>query len=659
MTQLTHEQAFDLAVRHHQAGRLQEAEEIYRRILAEQPKHCGALHYLGVVSHQKGQFDVAVDLIRQALVQSPDDAEILGNLGNALRSNGQLDEAIAALCQAIIIRPRFAEAHFNLGIALREKGRLDEAIAAFRQTTALKPTSAEAYYMLGTALRRNGQFDEAIAAYRQAISLQPNFSEVYIHLGSTLKENKGQLDEPIAAFLRAIATRPNFPEAYVHLGNTLKDLGCLDEAIAAYRRAGQLNPDYAEAFSNLFLALYYHPAYDAQLIAQELRAWNELHAEPLRKFIQPHSNDRNPDRPLRIGYVSPDFRNHPVGRNLVPLFQHHDRRLFQITAYAQVQRPDKLTELFQENSDAWRDILRLSDEEVARQIREDRIDILVDLALHTAGNRLHVFARKPAPVQVSYLGYCGSTELSTMDYRLSDPYFDPPSVDGTCYSEKTFRLPRSYWCYMPGVDLALAPGPSPALKNGYVTFGCQNNYCKISSPVWSAWMAILRALPTSKLIVNVGHDSRRDASRKLLASAGIDPDRLIFSESFGEDYFLRYHQIDIALDPFPFGGGTTTCDALWMGVPVVTLSGQTAVGRAGRSILSNLGLPELVAQTAEQYVQIAIDLAGDLKRMDGLRSGMRARMLASALMDGKGFTRDMESAYRQMWRTWCEGSVLR
>ena len=264
--------------------------------------------------------------------------------------------------------------------------------------------------------------DDAIAAHRQAILLYPNYSDGHANLGNALKEND-QLDDAITAYRQAIAFKPNYPQAYNNLGVALKDAGQLDEAIASYRQALVLNPKLAAVHSNLVFALHLHPAYDSHSIAEELRRWNRQHAEPLRHFIQPHSNDRSPDRRLHIAYISPDFRDNVVGQNLLPLLEHHDRRQFNISCYAQVPNPDAMTSRLQQHADLWRNIMGLSDEEVAKQIRQDRIDILVDLTLHTGQNRLLVFARKPAPFQLTYLAYCGSSGMTAMDYRLSDPYF--------------------------------------------------------------------------------------------------------------------------------------------------------------------------------------------------------------------------------------------
>ena len=686
MAQLTIQQTFDLAMEHHHAGRLKEAEQIYKEILAQEPGHVETLHYLGVVCAQLGRRDDAVRLMRQAVERRPNYPEAMSNLGFALKqigrvdeaiaayrraidlkpdyaaavynlgaalhSKGQLQEAVAAYRRAIALQPSYVEAHANLGNALRSMGQLDEAMAASRQALAINPNLPEAHNNLGNSLQSKGRTDEAIAAYREAIALRPDLPEVHNNLGVALKD-KGQLDEAIAAFGKAISCRPDYADAHNNLGNVLKEKGQLDLAMAAYRQAMTLNPKAPEHHSNLVLLLHYHPDCDARAIADEHRQWNVQHAQPLGQFICPYSNDRSPDRRLRIGYLSPDFREHVVGQNLLPLFGQHDRKQFEITCYAQVFRPDAMTRRLEQHADRWLSIVGLPDENVVKQIREDEIDILVDLALHSANNRLPIFARKPAPVQVSYLGYCGSSGIDAMDYRFSDPYLDPADADLSYYTEKTIRL-RSYWCYQPW-RTAPETSQSPAMKNGSVTFGCLNNFAKVSSAALDLWGRILAAVPKSRIIIHAPPGGHRADVAERMRLAGVDGDRLQFvAQQPWMEYIKSYCEIDISLDPFPFGGGITTCDALWMGVPVVTLSGDTAVGRGGRSILSNLGLTELVAFTPDEYAQIAIDLARDLDRMTSLRRGTRARMLASPLMDAEKFARDVEAAYRRMWHVWCE-----
>jgi predicted O-linked N-acetylglucosamine transferase (SPINDLY family) len=398
--------------------------------------------------------------------------------------------------------------------------------------------------------------------------------------------------------------------------------------------------------------MHHHPAADVQTIAQEQRRWNQQHAQPLHKFIVAHANDPNPDRRLRIGYVSPDLSDHIVGRNVLPLFKLHDRRQFEIFAYADLRRPDDVTAQFQQNTQGWRNIQRMSDEQAAQQIRQDRIDILVDLSLHTAGNRLLIFARKPAPVQVTFAGYPGSTGLTAIDYRLSDPYLDPPGMDESIYSERTIRLPHSFWSFDPFESEPVSE--LPALQNGYITFGCLNSFFKINDGQLLLWAKVLRQLDRSRLLLLAPRGSHRQRTKDRLSREGIDPKRLGFVRRLPHLEYLRlYHRLDLGLDSFPYNGHTTSLDSFWMGVPVVTLVGQTPVSRAGWCQLSNLGLPELAAQTPEEFVRIAVELASDLPRLKELRSTLRQRMEQSPLMDAPRYVGNIEAAFRQMWQTWC------
>ncbi len=723
MTQFTIQQAFDVGLQHQLAGRLREAELVYRHILAQQPGHVDSLHHLGILAHQVGRHDIAVGFIQQALALAPDAPEILsnlglallgqgnvdqaiaafdraiainpnnaagfynlaiarqqkqeldaaiaayhkaidlnpnyvealGNLGNALGEKGETDEAIAAYHQALKIRPDLPEVLSNLGIALLAKRRIDEAIAAFRQAIALAPKFAPAHSNLGNALEKKDALDEAVTMQRQAIAIHPKLFQAHNNLGSALRR-RGLLDEAISAYLQSLAINPNFAEAHGGLGTVLLDVGRLDDAIASYRRAIAIDPRFTEADSNLVYALQFHPGYSAATIADEHRRWGRQHADPLANCIEPHDNDRAPDHRLRIGYVSADFRDHVVGRCLLPVLKHYDRRHFEIFCYANVHRPDEATAEFQSSVDGWRNIAGLSDDQAARQIRQDKIDILVDLSLHTSGNRLLIFARKPAPVQVTYLAYPGTSGMSAMDYRISDPHIDPPDADLSGYVEKTARLPKSYWCYQPG-SAAMPVSPLPASELGYITFGCLNSFKKVNPAALDAWSKILLETPNSRLILHVPPSAHAIEIVSRMHRAGVAENRLRFVERQSwSDYARMYDQIDIALDPFPYNGGITTCDALWMGAAVVTLSGETAVGRAGRSILSNVGLDELIASTPEQYVRIAVNLAKDGQRLSDLRRGLRHRMQASPLMDAAALSRDLESAYQHMWKMWCTGS---
>ena len=537
--------------------------------------------------------------------------------------------------------------------ALNVAGRLAEAQTALRQILSRQPDDPAAVHLLGIVAGRLGRTAESVQLLRRAVKLQPNSAQVHNNLGFALRLD-GSADQAIAEFNRAIQISPDFVDAHSNLGNALIDMGQFDQGISCHRRAVQLNPADTKEHSNLVFLLHYQPGHDAKTIFEETRRWNEQHAEPLRKFIRPHANSRDPDRRLRIGYVSPDFREHPVGWNLLPLFRQHDHGQMEIFCYANVVRPDARTDELRRCADVWRSIVGLADSQAADLIRQDKIDILVDLALHTAGNRLAVFARKPAPVQATFAGYPGSTGLDTIDYRLTDPYLDPPGLNDQFYSETSIRLPDSFWCYDPQVAEP-AVNALPAQRNDHVTFGCLNNFCKVNEPVLRLWARVLKAVERSQMMILCPEGSGRQPVLNLLQAEGIGPDRIELVAGRPRSQYLElFHRIDLGLDTFPYNGHTTSLDSYWMGVPVITLVGQTVVGRAGLSQLTNLGLPELIAQTPEQYVQIAVKLAGDLPRLAELRRTLRGRMEKSPLMDAPRFARNVEAAYRQMWRNWCQ-----
>jgi predicted O-linked N-acetylglucosamine transferase (SPINDLY family) len=676
----------------YQTGKLNEAIEVYQRIAALNPSLPEAHNNLGgclqrngrmvdaiaafkTAIRLKGDFPVAksnlagayfewgkalsaggktaeaLEAFQQAVALKPDFIEALDMIGQCLQTLENFDGAVAAFQTIIRLKPDMFEAFNNLGIALQGKGQLDEAIASFRQAIGLKPDLAQAHNNLGAALREMGQLDEAIAAHRRAIQLKPEYAAAYFNLGNALKDI-GQFDEAIGLYRQAIRLTPDYAAAHNNLGNALEDIGQLDEAIAIYRQAIRLKPDGAMAHSNLVFALHYHPGYDAGMICEEARRWNQQHAEPLKKLIEPHTNDRDPDRRLRIGYVSPDFRQHCQALFTIPLLSNHDREGFEIFCYADVGRPDAVTERIRGYSHVWRSILGMTDAEVARRIREDRIDILVDLTMHMAKNRMLLFARKPPPVQAAWLAYPGTTGLSAMDYRLTDPYLDPPGLNDQFYSETTIRLPDTFWCYDPLVK-ELAVNPLAAQTAGHVTFGCLNNFCKVNQRVVQLWAQVLKTVPRSQFMLLCPEGSHRQRVLDILQREGINPDRIeLITYRRRPQYLELYHRIDVGMDTFPYNGHTTSLDSYWMGVPVITLVGKTVVGRAGLSQLTNLGLPELIAQTPEQYVQIATDLAGDLPRLAELRRTLRGRMQASPLMDAPRFARNVEAAYRQMWRNW-------
>jgi predicted O-linked N-acetylglucosamine transferase (SPINDLY family) len=719
MTTVAIQEAFKVAVGHHKAGRLAEAESVYRQILQDAPDNPDALHLLGMLLHRMGRSGDGLQMIGRAIQIKPDSAEYYGNLGLVLAARGHSKEAITAYRRALALKEDYPEAHGNLGLALMEKGETDQAIEAYRRSLALRPKHAQTYNNLSNALQKKGNWQEAVEAARQALALKSDYAEAFNNLGVGLFDG-GKLDDAIAAFRQAIDQRPSFAEALFNLGNActrmeewdeaianfrqsltispenslahlklgeaFMERGRLEEAIHFYKQAMALKPDFAEAFvlyagalrergeidqsmdyfrrgielnpdlyfayAGLLYASHAHPDYDSAAILREHLRWSDHFARPLKQFIKPHQNDPSPERRLRVGYVSADFKEHVAGRNFLPLLQAHDHSAFEIFCYSNVGKPDGLTQQIRFLCDRWQNIAGLDDEQLAEMVRKDQIDILVDLSLHSGGNRLLAFARKPAPVQVSYLGYCSTTGLDTIDYRISDPYMDGPDADLSCYSEQTCRLPRSYWCYNPG-EAVLPVSALPAIKAGHVTFGCLNTFTKVTTAALDLWAQVLAAVPGSHLLIHTKPGHHLEKLKKRFEEQGVSSDRIEFVKRLSLSHYMEvYNWVDVSLDPFPHTGGITSCDSLWMGVPVVTLTGRTAVGRAGVSVLSNVGLPELIAATPEQYVSIAVDLARDLTKLAEMRAGLRRQMQASPLMDAPGFARDMETAYRSMWRTW-------
>ncbi|MFQ5545679.1 MAG: FkbM family methyltransferase, partial [Acidiferrobacterales bacterium] len=459
-------------------------------------------------------------------------------------------------------------------------------------------------------------------------------------------------------YQQALTLKPDFAEAHNNLGNALKEQGKLTEAIAAYRQALALKPDFTDAHSNLLLCLHYGADTEPAAVFIEHQRWAEQHALSLADTIDPHANDPTPNRRLRIGYLSPDFRTHSVAYFVEPLLAAHDRAGFEVICYANVVRPDSLTKRLQSLVHKWRNIVPLSDAEVADLVREDGVDILVDLAGHTGKNRLLVFARKPAPVQVSYLGYPNTTALATMDYRLTDAWADPPGHMENSYTEELVRLPHGFLCYRPPQD-SPEVAELPALSAGHITFASFNNASKVNANVIGLWSKILRALPDARLIMKarpLGDVGTRQRFEELFEQNGVSTGRveLLGWASSTAEHLELYNRVDIGLDPFPYNGTTTTCEALWMGVPVIVLAGTTHAARVGVSLLSSVGLPELIADTPEAYVALAISLAGDLDRLQQLRAELRAKVARSPVTDETRFTRALEGVYRNVWHGWCQ-----
>jgi predicted O-linked N-acetylglucosamine transferase (SPINDLY family) len=617
---------------------------------------------LAMELHRTGRSGEAAALYERILAVAPDYAQAHYNQGISLKALGRKDQAIAAFQRAVSLRPDFAEAHFTLANTLAEMGNSPAAIQSYRQAIAARPTYAQAYNNLALRLHQQGELAEAIALLRKAAELAPNLGEVLQNLGNALRD-AGQIDEAVEAHRRVLDLLPDRWEGHIGLGNALREAGRVEEAIEAYRvgleRAEQVGGSLVSRCSltsNLLFTLHYHPDYDRKRLWEEHVRWNQTLVKPLVTPISGHPKDRSPSRRLRLGYVSPDFSQGPIGRFMLPLLANHDHGEFEVFCYSDLPKPDFMTGRLRACADLWRETSAASNEQMVELVRQDAIDILVDLSLHTRGNRLLVFARKPAPVQVSYLAYCGTTGLETIEFRLTDSFMDPEGDSDSYSTERLVRLPHCFWCCQPHlVEVEqLDVGELPALREGLLTFGCLNNFAKVNAQTFAAWMRLLQQVPRSRLVLSAAPGEHRTRAWKRFDEEGLDPRRLWFVGFLPTvQYFQQYQLIDVALDPFPYGGGTTTFDALWMGVPVVTLAGQTGVSRAGLSILSNLQVAELAASNWDDYIRIAANLAADLPRLAQLRSTLRDRMKSSPLMDAAGFTRAVEAAFTRMWREFC------
>ena len=630
----------------------------YQRALQLNPHNADACFNLGTVLEGKGLTDEALSLYQKAQQLNPRRYDVYFKIGNIFKEKGLLDNALSFLRLAVQMDPLNIDALVSLGTVLRDKGNLDEAIVCYHNVLAINPGHFEAYNNLGIALSDKGLFDEAIKHFRKATELNPFFAEAYNNIGNVYR-TQGLLQNAAASFQSALSKNPALAEARNNLGIVLEEQGKLEEAEARYRQALTLKPGMHTAHSNLLLLMNYSPKYDAPAVFSEHVQFAKLFAEPLAAAIEPHANDRSQERRLKIGYVSPDFRQHSVAYFIEPVLASHSADKFEIFCYSDVLSPDRVTERLRQYNVKWRNIVGMPDPQVAGMIRKDCIDILVDLAGHTGPTRILLFARKPAPVQVSWIGYPNTTGFTTMDYKIVDRITDPQGMTEQFYSEKLIRMPESFLCYLPDRDSPeIVDGPAD--RNGHITLGSFNKYSKVTPHVVALWAKILKTVPDARLIMKArsfaDDATRRDAVEKFFRE-DVSPDRVeaLPPRPSVKEHLAAYNEIDICLDTFPYNGTTTTCEALWMGVPVITLEGQSHVSRVGVSLLSNVGLQEFVAGTPEEYVEKAASLAGDTKRLQLLRRTLRDKMCHSLLLDGQRFTLQLEDIYRGIWRDWVRG----
>ena len=680
-------QAVDAGLRLHQTGQLDAAATHYRRALQAAPNHADALYLLGRVEHQLGHFDAAADLLRKAIQVDPREATFHNNLGEALRAAGNLTAAVAAyraalefqpayaLAQhnlalalhglgdvaaseaafraALQLNPDFAEALHNFGVFLREQNRPADAIDAWQRAATIRPIDPSLQFRLGNALWQSGCVEEAGAAFAQVVTLEPNHSAAHLNLG-VIHHQRQSLDEAVQHTELALSLRPDWALAHGYLASYLHARGEIEAAMPHYTRAVEISPDDLTLHGNLAHAMNYVPGLDAQSIFEEHVRWAKRHTDPLKPEAIDRLIDRSPNRRLRVGYVSPYFREHSVSVFTEPLLAVHDHEAFEIVCYSDVPTPDEATERFRAAADVWHETAGWSDATLAKRIAADRIDILVDLTGYLAGNRLLAFARRPAPIQVTYIGYQNTTGMAAMDYRLTDAHADPPGPADRLHTERLVRLPDTFFCYRPMPEAPHA-NSLPAATTGQVTFASFNKYPKVNSAVLDAWARVLAAVPDARMLIleNVT-DAMRRRTLDAFAAAGVAAERVRFEPKRSRAEYLRlHHEVDVALDAFPFNGHTTTCESLWMGVPVVMLEGSTYVTRFGGTALRHVGCDDLIATSIDQYVETAVRLAGDVARLTELRGTLRARMAASPLLDHRRFARNVETAYRQMWQDFC------
>jgi protein O-GlcNAc transferase len=672
-------QRFSDAARLHAEGKLDQARRIYVRILEREPRHFGALNNLGILAFCARDLGLAQTMLERATTHPEHSATSHGVLAATLLLRGHTDRAQEELNEAFRLDPRCAEPFYFVGLALKEKGAVADAIRCLEMALRLAPDHANARNDLGVAYlhagelaeargcfekvggalglanlaqvcRAGGRWDEGVRHLREAIALAPGDARLWSNLACFLQEANRAV-EALECGERAVALGPDLAEAHIALGNALCRLGRHADAARAYDRAGNLPPAGREFEQNLLFMRHYCGGIGPRQHAAQHRRW-------IDRFIpdgspRQHTNSRDPGRKLRVGYVSADLRAHPVAYFLAPVLEAHDPA--QVEAICYNSGPE----------DSWTERIGRaaavrragSDAELERQIFADRIDILVDLSGHTPGNRLSVFARKPAPVQVTWLGYMSTTGLAAIDYILVDPQLAPPGEEAP-FVEEPLRIPG---CWFAWERLPVKPTPAPCLQRGHVTYGCFGKLAKAGLPVIEAWAEILKGNPTSRLMMKnkaFADEAARDQYRGYFERLGVTADRVeLAGPSCYEDYLRELEGVDIVLDTFPYSGGTTTCEALSMGVPVITLRGERFAGRLGTTVLHNAGLNELIAETTAEYIRKAVDLGRNPERIAKLRSGMRAQLAGSTLCDVAGFTRKLEGAYRQIWARWCNATL--
>lgn len=633
---------------------------------------------------QQKQYAMSIDCYQKFLNQIPDCAEAMNNLGLAYKGLGKMRDAEASFKKALQIRPRYAAAFNNLGNLFVLQNRLAEAEACFRKALDCNPEFAEACNNLGNVLASKTSFDDAWTYYFRAIRIRPDYAEAYNNLGnlchqqehwdqaqdyysralqldpghykalnnmgSTL-QRKGMISEAIRCFNQALSIQPDFAETHANLANALVEAGQIESALHHYLKAIRMVPDNSAFNSNLLLAMQYSTDIGlSEMFVSATRFWNRRTQSMMKRNL--HFEQPKGDKRIRVGFVSPDFRRHSVSFSFMPFLKALDRTRIRVHCYGEIKRSDDVTRQIEGLVDHFYYTNGLSDRSVADSILSDGIDILVDLAGHTGGNRLPVFALKPAPIQITWLGYPATTGLSQVDYRITDAVADPPGLTERFHSERLIRLPEGFLCYDP-LDPAPAVGQLPCLNSDRITFGSFNNLPKINPGVIHLWSRMLQSVRGSQLVLKSRQLVDRSVCMQVMEQfnqQGIESERI---QMFGRtastaEHLALYNRIDIAVDTFPYNGTTTTCEALWMGVPVISLCGDRHAARVGASILTCIGLPELIARNPEAFVNIGIDLAADTRRLLHMRTTLRKRLQNSLLCNAGRFAENMLTVFQSL-----------
>lgn len=676
------------------AGRHDEAAAAYRTAIASKSDYAEAKANLANTLRDLGDIEAALEILKDAARAHPDHSGVLSAYGNVLRLAEYYDQAVAVLQDALTLNAQSAEIHNNLGLALTLKNKWDDAEVHFKAATELRPDLPIISNNYGALLLRMFRFDDAIKALSNAIARDPDYDEAYCNLG-VAHYMLGQANEAIDVYRRIVARSPENAFARYGLAVTLLEDQRLSEAEAEVREAIALDPHNAMAhntlgvllldqhfitaareamkgaadehtisapvfYSNYAFSSLYEPDITNDEVFEIHREYGNRFAKPVPEHSRPHTQVRDPHRKLTLAYVSPDFRAHSVAYFFEPLMEKHDRSQFKIVLYSNTSRKDNVTEGLKRVADVWVETLGLTDDKFADQIRFDQVDILVNLGGHTSGNRLPVCARNVAPVQIEYLGYPDTSGVPAMGYRISDGHADPVGISEAACVEKIIRLPDCFHCYRPYAK-APSPASAPHLAKGYVTFASFNVLPKVNDRTIAAWSEILKNVPKSRFYIKC--KQLRDAKvqariRDDFARFGIDPAR-IDMESFVpsvQDHLAQYGMVDLALDTFPYNGTTTTCEAMWMGVPVLSVAGHNHRGRVGASLLSAVGLADqFLARDVDDYVARAITWGRNPAPLADIRNKLRPMMVASPLLNEVGFTRELETVYRDLWRAWCSG----